>query len=436
MFNFCWRARQNVVPSFPIEKPRVRLFVLHSRHILHSTKSNIKTLAHCITSHQIKAMTLVLNQEPSAFPLFWKMTSPEDKKLSPQSYNQHEWFGEEWDNFKEVERSVSQLNKQMEDKTETSFREFDPIPMDPSACQVVNQLPISDLYRRSYLEQGTSLHEFSEFVLGGIEAHSQKSLDCQGLQGSNSIMATSFYSSNYPFSVANGAATSAGLLPSLQSQGQQQQQDISEMTRPFLRTASTSTAHAMYQSMMQDDDSTTGQSSCNPPHIKSDSSSPIHQDRWEDRFDELRNFVRTNGHCHIPTHLESNPSLARWCKRQRYQYKVKRAGGHSTLSEEREQKLNDVNFVWDVHSSSWEERFAELIDFKTKYGHTNVPRSRGKLGSWVKSQRRQHSLYSRGEKSHLTLDRVSKMNSLGFEWVGSKNPFPRDDNRRSDASSS
>lgn len=148
-----------------------------------------------------------------------------------------------------------------------------------------------------------------------------------------------------------------------------------------------------------------------------------HDELWDERYKELREFVDAHGHCLVPTRWEPNPTFARWCKRQRYMYRLKNAGEHSSLTDEREQKLDDLGFVWDVHSLVWDERFAELVAFQKRHGHANVPRSApGKLGSWVKSQRRQYALYLQGQKSHLTQDRVNKMNSIKFEWIGSRRP--------------
>lgn len=342
-----------------------------------------------------------------------------------------------------------------QESTHILSRVVDPDPIDPSACQVVRQLPLPYLLGQTERQQRLAyLNEFRDIFFRSFASPLVQTGETS-MQQQN----TSTYSSPHPNEGGTyyGGLTaslhhppqqgsfeggsSAAALPTLSSSSQHsrimdndQHVDTKSMARSPATTLRTSSSGT-------DDISTTGNSvqshasSSRSTHRYEKPGSPVQQDRWDDRFEELKSFVRKHGHCHVPTRLEASPSLARCCKRQRYQYKLKRTGEHSTLTEEREQKLNDLNFVWDVHSSSWEERFMELVAFKMKYGHANVPRSKGKLGSWVKSQRRQHSLYLRGEKSHLTPGRVAKMNSLGFEWIGSKSPLPRDVNYGSDDSS-
>jgi hypothetical protein len=93
------------------------------------------------------------------------------------------------------------------------------------------------------------------------------------------------------------------------------------------------------------------------------------------------------------------------------------AGSHHTLTEEREQMLNALDFVWDTRAATWEQRFQELDHFKKTHGHFNVPQQlNAKLLVWIRCQRRQYKLYSIGAKSSLTSDRVSKLNSIGFDW--------------------
>ena len=143
--------------------------------------------------------------------------------------------------------------------------------------------------------------------------------------------------------------------------------------------------------------------------------------QWSDRFDELVEFHGANGHCLVPHNWSENPALAQWVKRQRYQYKLKREGKHSTLTDEREAALAELGFVWESHANVWEERFSELVAFKARHGHCRVPTSfpeNPSLAIWVKCQRRQYSLFLKdgGKKSSMTLERVSRLMRLGFVW--------------------
>ena len=74
-------------------------------------------------------------------------------------------------------------------------------------------------------------------------------------------------------------------------------------------------------------------------------------------------------------------------KRQRYQYRAKQANRHSTLTDDRQELLERLGFVWDSHALGWEERWNELREFKQKYGHCRVPKnysSNPQLAVWVK----------------------------------------------------
>ena len=141
-------------------------------------------------------------------------------------------------------------------------------------------------------------------------------------------------------------------------------------------------------------------------------------DLWTMRFEELLQFKADIGTCLVPHKYPPLPQLAQWCKRQRYQRHLKVNGKESTMSDEREQLLDSVGFVWDSHQAAWEDKIRDLKLFKAQYGHCRVPpkyedRS---LATWVKQQRRQCKLHRQGLKSTLSPSRIADLQSLGFEW--------------------
>jgi len=143
---------------------------------------------------------------------------------------------------------------------------------------------------------------------------------------------------------------------------------------------------------------------------------------WEVRFQELKEFVKKHGHSHVPVRCAENLALSKWCKRQRYQYKLKLEGKPSSVTDERQEKLNSIGFSWDVRCTLWATRFRELVQFHAKYGHCNVPLQCGneypKLGVWVKCQRRQYKLWIQGKNTNITQQRIDALNALGFSWKG------------------
>ena len=146
------------------------------------------------------------------------------------------------------------------------------------------------------------------------------------------------------------------------------------------------------------------------------------QDRWSERFTELQAFKRLTGHCNVPYSYKQNPVLARWVKRQRYQYKLMLSGKSSTMTFERAKKLESIGFVFRYHATAWDQHFNELRKFHAIYGHCDVPRiypASPQLYSWMKSQRRVYKAFSKGRKKSVGTtfsSRFHALNQLGFKW--------------------
>ena len=144
-------------------------------------------------------------------------------------------------------------------------------------------------------------------------------------------------------------------------------------------------------------------------------------DVWLLRFQQLCEYRRQYGHCCVSHSFRENPALSQWVKRQRYQYKLKKAGQHSSLTDEREFALEQLGFVWDSHKVAWEEKYNELCQYKAIHGHCNVPSNdlaNPSLAIWVKCQRRQYKIYWSGDvrRSTMNPERISKLRGLGFVW--------------------
>jgi len=146
---------------------------------------------------------------------------------------------------------------------------------------------------------------------------------------------------------------------------------------------------------------------------------PFQLCEWSVKYEELCEFRKKFGSCLVHHNYKDNLPLARWVKRQRYQYKLMLEGKQSTMTPERVEVLEKVGFVWDSQSAAWYERLSELKDFKKANGHTNVPSSfeqNPRLATWVKCQRRQYRLYEAGKANNMTKLRISELESIGFEW--------------------
>ncbi|KAL3938226.1 MAG: hypothetical protein SGBAC_006818 [Bacillariaceae sp.] len=140
-------------------------------------------------------------------------------------------------------------------------------------------------------------------------------------------------------------------------------------------------------------------------------------EQWEFRYQELVQFKGENNHCSVPLHYPNNPSLAHWVKRQRHQYRMKKERKHSTLTDQRQEKLESLGFIWDSHAAAWDERWNQLSQYRDAHGHSRVPKNyppNPPLAIWVKCQRRQFKLFSQGKPSNMNVERIRMLNALDF----------------------
>jgi hypothetical protein len=162
-------------------------------------------------------------------------------------------------------------------------------------------------------------------------------------------------------------------------------------------------------------------------HIDGDAPSKEDQDtrlngdnateKWNERFNNLVKYRERHGHCLVPNAWKGDMQLAQWVKRQRYQFKLKLEGMHSTLSDKRMNSLNSIGFVWSRQSSSWEERYIELVEFARHHGHCHVPSTypdNRRLSVWVRCQRRQYKLTQSSLPGYMTPERIGRLTALGF----------------------
>ena len=151
-------------------------------------------------------------------------------------------------------------------------------------------------------------------------------------------------------------------------------------------------------------------------------------EQWDERFEELVQFINEHGHSLVPINWQPNIPLALWVKRQRQQYSLKyKDNKHSTLTDERQEALEKVGFGWESRGIAWEEKYAELSDFHEVHGHCTIAHyipKNSPLAVWVKCQRRQFKLFGDNKKSSITPERVARLNRLGFDW------FPRRKNAK------
>ena len=128
---------------------------------------------------------------------------------------------------------------------------------------------------------------------------------------------------------------------------------------------------------------------------------------WELMFTALCEYRKEHNHCNVPQDYAQNPSLGIWVNRQRMNYKAEK------LSKELIERLETVEFVWDLKVTLWKKMFTNLCNYREKHGHCNVPSEYSQspdLGRWVGTQR---YVYKKG---NLSKERVEMLENIGFIW--------------------
>eukprot|EP00978_Attheya_sp_CCMP212_P029096 scaffold102216_cov59-Attheya_sp.AAC.1 len=82
---------------------------------------------------------------------------------------------------------------------------------------------------------------------------------------------------------------------------------------------------------------------------------------WDDRFNELVVFKEDHGHTNVPQ--KAGP-LGRWVSTQRRHYRFLQEGEDSQLTQERMDRLNELEFEWSLKKSPSPSGSSERPDFQ------------------------------------------------------------------------
>ena len=133
---------------------------------------------------------------------------------------------------------------------------------------------------------------------------------------------------------------------------------------------------------------------------------PLDQ-KWAEMSQALKEFHITHGHCDVPQKYAPSPKLGSWVNTQRM---AKRDG---SLTSDRIEQLNSLEFDWAVRSSKWEEMLGRLLAYRAKSGDCHVPANwpeDKELANWVTRQR---TLKKAGNLADTQVERLS---AIGFAW--------------------
>eukprot|EP00970_Alexandrium_tamarense_P008014 scaffold1538_cov190-Alexandrium_tamarense.AAC.7 len=165
----------------------------------------------------------------------------------------------------------------------------------------------------------------------------------------------------------------------------------------------------------------------------------VHEAQWLERLEDLRRYRQDTGDTLVPKHCKGYPFLGTWVDKQRSDYKrfiakknirlngpideseVEKIESLSTgMTDERIQLLEAEDFVWEPQNFAWQLKYDEVCDWIALNGHGAI-RQRGAgqydpLARWADRQRSHYKKFLNGEKSTLTVERVEKLNRIGFVW--------------------
>lgn len=137
--------------------------------------------------------------------------------------------------------------------------------------------------------------------------------------------------------------------------------------------------------------------------------SKINDVKWEEMYNRLQSYHSKHGDADVPNRWKEDLKLAAWVSAQRERRKK------GMMPDEQIQRLDALGFTWQHRErGAWEDRYQELIEFKEKYGHCNVPvgyKKAPKLGKFVNAMR------SHKTAGILSEERINLLESIGFQWA-------------------
>lgn len=131
--------------------------------------------------------------------------------------------------------------------------------------------------------------------------------------------------------------------------------------------------------------------------------------KWNENYNQLTAYHSEHGNCDVPDGWKPGRALARWVSQQRQRRKKQ------LISDEQVRLLDELGFTWQHRErGTWEDRYDELIEFKAKHGHCNVPfayEEKPKLGPFVNSMR------TKKAGGVLSQERLERLERIGFQWA-------------------
>ena len=129
-------------------------------------------------------------------------------------------------------------------------------------------------------------------------------------------------------------------------------------------------------------------------------------DNWDSKYEQLKRFIIENGHMTVL--LKDSISLVYWIKTQRKRY------FKNILKKDRFDKLNNINFAWDILDENWEKLYLKLKDYKNINGNCNITRKDITLLNWINHQK------AHFKKNTLSDEKILKLKKIDDNILVSK----------------
>jgi hypothetical protein len=149
---------------------------------------------------------------------------------------------------------------------------------------------------------------------------------------------------------------------------------------------------------------------------------------WDDRYNQLAEFSRANGHVRPSRTKKDEAPLGEWCKIQRRKYKA------GQLSPEQVQKLRAILFEFETDDprgqpKGFDVRLQQCRDFRREHGHCDIPKAASvqeeqetaeamRFFRWADRTRLDYKRYKAGYQTNQALTKgiIRQLDALGFVW--------------------
>jgi hypothetical protein len=158
-----------------------------------------------------------------------------------------------------------------------------------------------------------------------------------------------------------------------------------------------------------------GSSSSSLARLSTDVANEKHENLWDRKWNE--NYLEYKAA--LERNEEPSSSLKAWIYRQRSQHKLKQEGKRSLLTDERAQKLAELNVTLEPE---FDMRYNQLKEFVRKnnglfpYDFKSHDKSGQALLDWCHYQRHQYKQMLAGNKSFMKQENIDLLNQIGFVW--------------------